>query len=143
LSRRDSFWANSGLVVTVPTEAFGGTDTFAGIHLQQQYEHHAFELGNGEYLCPVQRASDFLKGRLTPGVPATSYPRGGVSANLAELLPPLVAEAIRHGLPIMDRRWHGRFLSEAVLAAPEARGSAPVRLPRDDLSRPSPGLDAL
>jgi uncharacterized FAD-dependent dehydrogenase len=143
LSRRDSFWANSGLVVTVPVEAFGGTDTFAGIRLQQQYERHAFALGNGDYRCPVQRAGDFLKGRLTPGVPATSYPRGGVSANLAELLPPLVAEAIRHGLPIMDRRWHGKFLPEAVLAAPEARGSSPVRLPRDEPSRTSPGLDGI
>src|SRR5207237_5944115 len=54
LSRRDSFWANSGLVVTVPTEAFGGTDTFAGLRLQQQYERQAFALGNGEYRCPVQ-----------------------------------------------------------------------------------------
>src|SRR5207245_2909971 len=72
-----------------------------------------------------------------------SYPRGGVSANLAELLPPLVAEAVRRGLPIMDRRWHGRFLPDAVLAAPEARGSAPVRLPREEPSRTSPGLDGL
>jgi uncharacterized FAD-dependent dehydrogenase len=143
LSRRDSFWANSGLVVTVPTDAFGASDTLAGMRLQQQYEHRAFELGNGEYRCPVQRASDFLKGRLTPGVPTTSYPRGGVSANLAELLPPLVAEAVRHGLPIMDRRWHGRFLPDAVLAAPEARGSSPVRLPRDEPSRTSPGLDGI
>src|SRR5262249_27141371 len=141
LSKRDSFYANSGLVVTVPTEAFCGDDVLAGVRLQQQYEAKAFELGRGQYLCPVQRATDFLSGRMTTGVAETSYPRGGVSANLVELLPPLVADAVRHGLPIMDRRWHGRFLPDAVLAAPEARGSAPVRLLRDDASRMSPGID--
>jgi uncharacterized FAD-dependent dehydrogenase len=143
LSKRDSFWANSGLVVTIPADAFGGSDVLAGMRLQQQYEKRAFELGRGEYRCPVQRAGDFMSGRMTGGVPTTSYPRGGVSANLAALLPPLVAEAVRHGLPILDRRWHGKFLADAVLAAPEARGSSPVRLPRDEPSRESPGLVGL
>jgi uncharacterized protein len=143
LSKRDSFWANSGLVVTVPTEAFGGPDVLAGMRLQQEYEKRAFQIGQGEYRCPVQRAGDFLSGRTTPGVAPTSYPRGGVSANLTELLPPLVAEAVRHGLPILDRRWHGKFLPDAVLAAPEARGSSPVRLPRHEMSRESIGLIGL
>ncbi len=140
LSKRNSFWANSGLVVTIPTEAFGASDVLAGVRLQQHYEKRAFELGRGDYRCPVQRAEDFLNGRFSASEPPTSYPRGGVSANLEDLLPPLVAAAIRHGLPIMDRRWHGRFLPEAVLAAPEARGSSPIRMPRDDRSRESIGL---
>jgi uncharacterized FAD-dependent dehydrogenase len=143
LSKRDSFYANSGLVVTVPTGAFGSADILAGVSLQEQYESKAFALGRGEYRCPVQRAVDFLNGRASPSVPATSYPRGGVSTNLAELLPGLVYEAVRHGLPIMDKRWHGRFLPEAVLAAPEARGSSPVRLLRDETTRSSPGLAGL
>jgi hypothetical protein len=143
LSRRDSYWANSGLVVTIPLDSFGSADTLAGIRLQQTFERRAFELGRAEYRCPVQRAVDFLKGRVTPGVPKTSYPRGGVSTNLLELLPTVVAEALRHGLPIMDRRWQGRFLPDAVLAGPEARGSSPIRLPRDEASRASPGIDGL
>jgi hypothetical protein len=43
----------------------------------------------------------------------------------------------------MDRRWHGRFLPAAVLAGPEARGSAPVRIVRDPRTRVSPGADGL
>jgi uncharacterized FAD-dependent dehydrogenase len=143
LSKHDSPFANSGLVVTVPPEAFGGADVLAGLRLQQAHERKAFELGRGEYLCPIQRASDFLAGRLTAGVPANSYPRGAVSARVAEVVPPLVGQAVRHGLPILDRQWRGRFLPEAVLVGPEARGSAPVRIVRDEASRESPGVTGL
>jgi uncharacterized FAD-dependent dehydrogenase len=143
LSRHDSPFANSGLVVTLGPEHFGGSDLLAGVRLQQEYERRAFEVGRGDYLCPIQRATDFLAGRATEGVPANSYPRGAVSARIAELVPPLVLEALRHGLPIMDRRWRGAFLREATLVGPEARGSAPVRIPRDEHSRETPGLVGL
>ena len=58
-------------------------------------------------------------------------------------MPPLVLEALRHGLPILDRRWQGRFLAEATLVGPESRGSAPVRILRDDATRETPGLEGL
>ena len=76
-------------------------------------------------------------------MPENSYPRGAVSAAIAELVPPLVLEALRHGLPILDRRWQGRFLPEATLVGPEARGSAPVRILRDEATRETPGLEGL
>src|SRR5262249_20218180 len=123
LSGHDSPFANSGLVVTVRTEEFGGADVLAGVRLQQEYERRAFQAGRGDYLCPVQRAADFLAGRPTEGVPANSYPRGAVSARVEEVVPPFVADALRHGLPIMDHKWGGRFLPEATLVGPEARGS--------------------
>jgi uncharacterized FAD-dependent dehydrogenase len=43
----------------------------------------------------------------------------------------------------MDRRWQGRFLPDAVLLGPEARGSSPVRIDRDPESRESPGVRGL
>jgi uncharacterized FAD-dependent dehydrogenase len=143
LSRRDSQYANSGLVVTVAPNYFEGTDVLAGVRLQQRYERRAFELGGGEYRCPVQTARDFLEGRISTNPPAASYPRGVVSADLREVLPPVVAEAVREGLPSMDRRWQGRFLPVALLAGPEARGSAPVRIVRDQHTRVSPGVAGL
>ena len=143
LSKHDSPFANSGLVVTIPVEAFGGGDVLAGVRLQQVYERRAFEVGRRDYLCPIQRADDFLAGRPTKGIPENSYPRGAVSASIAELVPPLVLEALEHGLPIMDRRWRGRFLSGATLVGPESRGSAPVRIPRDAATRETPGLEGL
>jgi uncharacterized FAD-dependent dehydrogenase len=143
LSRRDSAFANSGLVVTVPVEEFGGSDVLAGVRLQQRYERRAFELGRGEYRCPAQAAEDFLHARQTRGLRPCSYPRGLVSADLAEVVPPFLRDALHHGLPIMDRRWRGRFLPEAVLVGPESRGSAPVRILRDDASRETPGIEGL
>ncbi len=143
LSKRDSPFANSGLVVTVPVEAFGGTDVLAGVRLQQVYERKAFELGRGESRAPAQRAADYVAGRVSPTIPANSYPRGTVSADLREVLPPVVADAVRHGLPQMDRRWQGRFLPEALLFGPEARGSSPVRIDRHPETRESPGVRGL
>ncbi|MCU0704912.1 MAG: FAD-dependent oxidoreductase, partial [Fimbriiglobus sp.] len=143
LSKRDSPYANSGLVVTVPLDAFEGDDVLAGMRLQEKYEKIAFELGRGEYRAPVQRAADFVKGRKSDGKVPSSYPIGTVSADLRDVLPPVVAAAVRHGLPQMDRRWHGRFLKDSVIAGPEARGSSPIRIDRDNTSRESPGIPGL
>jgi uncharacterized FAD-dependent dehydrogenase len=143
LSKRDSPFANSGLVVTVPVEAFEGTDVLAGVRLQDRYEKRAFELGRSDYACPAQRAKDYLAERVTRALPPSSYPRGLVTADLREVLPPVVAEAVSHGLPQMNRRWHGRFLADSLLTGPEARGSSPVRIDRDPDTRESPGVPGL
>ncbi|MDB5313216.1 MAG: FAD-dependent dehydrogenase [Gemmataceae bacterium] len=143
LSKRDSPFANSGLVVTIPVGAFGGTDLLAGVRLQERYERAAYELGRGEYKAPVQLARDFLGARPTTTMPASSYPRGGVPCDLRAVLPPIVVDALLAGLPQMDRRWHGRFLPDAVLAGPETRGSSPVRIDRDPATRESPGVPGL
>src|SRR5215218_10256625 len=87
LSRRDSPFANSGLVVTVPVEHFLGTDVLAGMRLQEHYEKKAFALGGGEYRCPIQGAKDFLARRATTRLPACSYPRGLVLADIGEVVP--------------------------------------------------------
>jgi uncharacterized FAD-dependent dehydrogenase len=142
-SKHDSPFANSGLVVTVPREAFGGDDVLAGVRLQQVSEKKAFKIGRGQYHCPIQRAPDFLADRPTHGRPTSSYRRGVVSASIAGTVPPLIVEALRHGLPIMDRRWHGQFLPEATLVGPEARGSSPVRIVRDETTRETPGIAGL
>ena len=57
LSKHDSPFANSGLVVTVPTEAFGGGDLLAGVRLQEKYERLARSRSAGANTpCPIQRA---------------------------------------------------------------------------------------
>ena len=143
LSKHDSPFANSGLVVTLEPRDFAGGDVLAGVRLQQHYERRAFEAGRGDYLCPIQLAIDFLAERRTTGTPPSSYPRGVVSHPVAELVPPRIVKALKHGLPMLDRMWRGRFLPEATLVGPESRGSAPVRILRDETSRETPGLVGL
>src|SRR5205809_7391426 len=65
LSKHDSPYANSGLVVTIEPHEFGGDDVMAGVRLQEVYERRAFAAGRGDYLCPIQRAQDLLDGRPT------------------------------------------------------------------------------
>jgi uncharacterized FAD-dependent dehydrogenase len=110
--------------------------------LQERYEKIAFELGKRSYAAPAQRAKDFLSEKVSGAIAGTSYPRSVASVDLREVLPPLVAEAVRHGLPQMDRRWQSRFLRDAVLYGPESRGSSPIRTERNE-DRESPGLSGL
>ena len=143
LSRRNSPYANSGLMVTLEPEQFGGSDVLAGIELQAVYEQKAFVAGRGNYLCPIQTAKDFLAQRPSRDLPACSYARGAVLAMITELVPPVIVEALYDGLPIMDRRWQGRFWLRPRWPAPKTHGSAPVRMVRDDISRETPGMEGL
>jgi uncharacterized FAD-dependent dehydrogenase len=144
-SRHDTPFANSGLVVTIDPREAGNSDPLAGVALQRRYESLAFAAGGHNYLCPIQRAEDFVAGR-SPAPRERiecSYPRGSVPLALDQLLPPAAARAIRAGLPIMDQKWRGDFLKNAVLVGPEMRGSSPVRIPRDPATRECAGIAGL
>ncbi len=136
-SRHDSPFANSGLVVTVTPQDTGSTHPLAGVHFQQRAERAAYIAGGRDYSAPIQWASDFLAGRASRGKLPSSYPRTTKPMDLATILPPIVMETVARGLPVMDRRFSQRFLWDATLTGPEARGSSPVRIPRDDTSRES------
>ncbi len=142
-SQRDSPFANSGLMVTFAPEHFGSSHVLAGMMLQRAYEAKAFQAGRRDYLCPLQMTVDFLARRKTKHLPPSSYQRGVVPAEIAELIPPIIEEALRQGLPMLDHRWRGRFLANATLVGPESRGSAPVRLPRDQATRESTSVAGL
>ena len=143
LSKRDSPFANSGFMITLEPSQFGSNDVLAGVEVQRRYEALAYHAGKGEYRCPIQWARDFMHGRTSTGSPRTSYQRGTVNANIADLVPPQVAEALRGGLPLLDQRWKGRFIPEATIVGPEGRGSAPVRMPRDNETLESTGIAGL
>jgi hypothetical protein len=143
LAKRDSRFANSGLMITLEPEHFGSPHALAGMMLQREFERRAFEAGRGEYLCPISRADDFLKRRLTAGGVPSSYPRGVVAADLRSLVPPVVVQSLDFALPVLDRRWRGQFLREATLVGPESRGSSPIRFLRGLRTLESSGLAGL
>src|SRR5262249_52996901 len=132
------------LVVTIDPGETGGRHPLAGVHFQQRYERQAYIVGRRSYAAPIQRVRDFLLARRSRGNIPSSYTRGmSMPADLSEMLPEKVANALIRGLPIMDRRLHGRFLKHATLTGPESRGSAPVRIVRDPETRQSPTIEGL
>ncbi len=142
-SRRNSPFANSGLVVTIEPGETGGNHPLSGVHFQQRIERLAYLAAGRSYEAPLQWARDFLAGRKSRGKIPTSYRRGGQGIDLALFLPEVVVEALVNGLPRMDRRFGGRFLNDATLTGPESRGSSPVRIIREPESRQSPGITGL
>lgn len=144
-SRHDTPFGNSGVMVTLQPDEFGSDHALAGVELQRRFEAVAYQIGRGDYLCPIQTAGDFLNERAPASGEklASSYKRGTVSGDLRDVLPEVIATAIRKGLPLMDRRWRGEFLKNATLVGPEMRGSAPVRIPRDRVSFETPGFAGL
>ena len=94
LSKRDSPFANSGLVVTVPVEHFRGSDVLAGVRLQQLLRTDGrSSWAAANTAVRSSGPSDFLADRPTTSLPACSYPRGLVLADIAELVPPIIVEA--------------------------------------------------
>ena len=144
-SRHDTPFANSGVMATLEPHEFGSSHPLAGMHLQQRYEAAAFKIGDANYNCPIQSAKDFLKHR-TPDPHARlecSYERGVRPAALDQVIPPIVANALRQSLPILDHKLRGDFLKNAILVGPEMRGSSPIRIDRAIESRQCPNIAGL
>jgi len=89
LSRRDSPFANSGLVVAISVDdlaRLGLPLPLGGAVLQRRLERAAAAAGGGELRAPATRATDFLRGRGSSTVPATSYQPGLAAGDLAAVL---------------------------------------------------------
>lgn len=134
---RDGRFANSGMVVTVEPETFGGTPQ-GGIALQERLERRAYELGGGDFGAPGARVVDFVAGRVSESVGPTSYPFAVRPAPLDEVLPPGARDAIVAALGDLDRRLPGFAGPDAMIVGPESRSSAPLRILRDEQTYESP-----
>lgn len=146
LSRRDSPFANSGVVVSVETadlEAYRAHGALAGMHYQHALETAAATAGGGKQCAPAQRLTDFLAGNDSCTLPATSYHPGITSAPLHTLLPPSLAQRLQEGLQRFGRSMRGYITEDAVLVGVETRTSSPVRIPRHADSLQHPEIAAL
>lgn len=134
LSRRDSPFANSGMVVSVEKEdlqPYGQHHELAGMAYQKAVEVMAAQSGGGKQRAPGQRLTDFLAGRLSADLPDCSYKPGLSSAPLHTLLPPTLAKRLQQGLQAFGKTMPGYVTEEAVLVGVESRTSSPVRIPRN------------
>ncbi|HSC88789.1 MAG TPA: FAD-dependent oxidoreductase [Polyangiaceae bacterium] len=146
LSKRDSAFANSGLVVGVELDdyaALGLRGEQAGIEVQRRAEHAAQVAGGGQNRAPATRVSDFLAGRASADLPATSYLPGLTATDVGAVLDATglgLADRLRNALRAFDRQMRGYVTSEAILVGVESRTSSPVRVPREADTLQSPSL---
>lgn len=144
-SKRNNPHANSGTVIQINLEDVPGSesDPFALLDFQREIEKRAFEAGGGKMVAPAQRMIDFVEGRISKDLPDNSYKPGTISADLTQVLPKFVYEALRGALPVFGKKMKGYYTNEAILVAVESRTSSPVRIPRDKLSLQHPEIKGL
>ena len=146
-SRRNSPFANSGLVTEIRPDDFAHLrdewGELAGLKFQEELEIAARQNGGAAQVAPAQRVADFVAGRASGSLPATSYIPGLVSSRLDMWMPQFIAQALRSGLSTFGRRMRGFVTAEALVAGVESRTSSPVRIPRDAGTLMHPQIEGL
>ena len=146
-SGRTSPYANSGIVTEVRLGDFehlrAEWGELAGLRFQQRFEQLARQYGGEHQIAPAQRVADFVAGRASASLPATSYIPGIVPSRLDRWMPAFIADALRAGIATFGRRMRGFVTSEAIVAGVESRTSSPVRIPRDPQSLMHPQVAGL
>ncbi|WP_201985465.1 NAD(P)/FAD-dependent oxidoreductase [Hymenobacter rubidus] len=132
-SRRDSRFANSGIVAAVELEDMDVKryGPLAGLQFQQAIEQVACQAAGGTQRAPAQLLGDFLKKKTSSNLLETSYQPGLVSVPMDEVLGPVLAERLRQGFRDFGRKIPGYATNAAQIVGVESRTSAPVRIPRD------------
>lgn len=149
--RRDSGFANSGILVDVRPEDYmteefaldGGQkesaetknhkenescwDPCAGMAFQEKYEKLAFINGGGNYTLP-----ETTWGEYRDYINASSETdRASDARQVIDSLPDFVARDIAEAMPVFGKRIKGFDRDDTVIKAVEARSSSPVRIMRD------------
>jgi uncharacterized FAD-dependent dehydrogenase len=149
LSRRDSPFANSGIVVGVELAdlaRIGLDGPLGGIELQRRIERAAAIAGGGALRAPATRATDFVRGRASTTAPRTSYQPGLAPTDIAAVLDASgldLSARLRDAIRAFGGTLRGFVSEEGVLVGVESRTSSPVRVPRDPSSLESPDLAGL
>ncbi|MDE5579505.1 MAG: FAD-binding protein [Alistipes sp.] len=146
-SGRTSPYANSGIVTEVRLADFESLRAewgeLAGLKFQQQFEELARQQGGEYQIAPAQRVADFVAGRPSATLPATSYIPGIVPSRLDRWMPPFIADGLRAGIATFGRRMRGFVTADAIVAGVESRTSSPVRIPRDPATLMHPATAGL
>lgn len=145
-SRRDSRYANSGLVVATDpadTKKYASWGPLAGLQFQREVEQNACKMTGGTQTAPAQRVPDFLAKKISSALNESSYQPGLLSADFFEVLPESIAYPLRQGLLEFGKKMRGYTTHEAQLIGVESRTSSPVRIPRDSIRCEHPSLKRL
>jgi len=145
-SRRDSQFANSGIVVAVDRDDFKDYKQYgplAGLHFQAALEQKACQAAGGTQAAPAQRLVDFLENKVSATLPETSYQPGLRSTSMKEVLPPFILRVLQQGFRNFGTKMKGYLTNEAQIIGVESRTSSPVKIPRDPKTMAHPQLNNL
>lgn len=127
--------SNSAILVGIEPGNFGSDHPLAGIELQRKIEGKAFEMAGSDYSAPCQLVGDFLNDTKSTKLSFVrpTCPTGVTPSDIRKVLPQKITDTMAEALVKMDKMLNGFALPDAVLTAPEARSSSPVRILRNDI----------
>jgi uncharacterized protein len=134
-SRRDSKFANSGMVVEVhaidlkPFQKFG---PLAGLEFQKSVEQQAWLAGGKTQVAPAQLMLDFVNKKSSNSLLETSYQPGLAAVEMRDVLPENIAEYLKEGFKAFGQKMRGYLTNDAQIIGVESRTSSPVKIPRDN-----------
>ncbi len=130
--KRNSPFANSGIVVTVHHQRHFGPDILGGLKLRNEIENRAFLTAskNSPRSVPAQSLLNFLSRKNGPTLPS-SCPSGVVPARLDDLLPGWMLQSLMDGFKTFAKKMQGFLCDQAQLHGFESRTSSPVRILRN------------
>ncbi len=133
-SRRDSKYANSGIVVSVELEDLPDYKKFgplAAMHFQADIAKKAWQMGGETQVAPAQRMVDFVNKKVSSSRLDTSYQPGLASVEMREVLPDFISQRLAMAFKAFGGKMKGYFTNDSQLIGVESRTSSPVRIPRD------------
>lgn len=136
-SRRDSRFANSGIVVAINEpdwKHLASHGPLAALAFQQEIEQKAFTLVSKHLnteitqAMPGQLITDFMKNQVSKTLHDTSYQPGLVSFKFSEIFPKFIYDSLQQGFKAFNNKM--RHYDQGQVIGIESRTSSPVRIPR-------------
>jgi uncharacterized FAD-dependent dehydrogenase len=132
-SKRDSRYANAGIVVSIDEEDWKKYKDFgalAALEFQKQAEQSAWQSTQTQ-IAPAQLLVDFVHKKTSSTVLDTSYQPGIVPANMYDILPEVVSACLQKGFIAFEQKIKHFVSHQAQIIGVESRTSSPVKIPRD------------
>ena len=127
--RRNSMFANAGAAAAIDLNRLLNkeVDPLEALEWLETLEKKFFDYSHS-YAAPACRISDFLAGKVSGSLNASSYPLGLVPADFNELLPGKIVNSLRSGLTDFCRKLEG--FEQGIMLGLESKTSSPIQAVR-------------
>lgn len=145
-SRRDSKYANSGIVVSInefDLKRYQAFEELAGMQMQEELEQRAHVLSGGTQQAIGQLTGDFIQKKISKELHSSSYVPGLISGEMRDFLPDYIAEPLAIGLGDFNQKMKGFGTNIGQIIGLESRTSSPVKIPRDKENFEHPQINRL